>query len=117
MEFLCGEVLANDWYMAMAKTTSVQIIRPTFGETRKEPESDSEPPSAWARIGMVVRDASIGLEEERDEARDEAVEEARLGAARWTAGSAILDILGADIPLSGMISVGFPIIRKRCTFI
>src|SRR4051794_28199700 len=52
----------------MPKTMSVQIISPTLGLTRKDP-----PPLSAART--VV----IGLEEEGDQARHEAVEEARLG--------------------------------------
>src|SRR5919206_1896214 len=57
--------------MAMPKTSSVQIISPTFGLTRKEPLPLSAP---MTRVGLIV-----GLEEEGDQARHEAVEEARLG--------------------------------------
>src|SRR5687768_10689257 len=64
------------------KTSSVQIISPTSGVTRKLPPSSSPPCSAsvCAKKRTLVRVASIGLlEEERDETRDQAVEEARLG--------------------------------------
>ena len=51
------------------KTSSVQIISPTSGETRKLPP-----------LSPRLRQASHrGLEEEGDQARHEAVEEARLG--------------------------------------
>src|SRR3954465_13537487 len=63
--------------METAKTTSVQIMSPMPGLTRKLPPPES--PSVAARTA-VFRDASIaGLEEEREKARDEPVEEARLG--------------------------------------
>src|SRR5918997_2561208 len=61
------------------KRNSVHAISPTPGLTRKLPPSSS-PPASVAKTSVLVRVASIGLlEEERDEARDEAVEEARLG--------------------------------------
>src|SRR3954454_7712615 len=53
----------------MPKTTSVQIISPTFGLTRKEPLSSSAAISGFIAL----------LEEEGDQARHQAVEEARLG--------------------------------------
>src|SRR5688500_13597629 len=60
--------------MEMPKTSSVQIISPMSGETRKLPPSSSPP----ASVAMMSRSV-IGLEEERDQARDEPVEEACLG--------------------------------------
>src|SRR5690349_16965863 len=51
--------------MERPKTMSVQIISPTFGETRK--------------LLLLAAETVIGLEEEGDQARHEAVEEARLG--------------------------------------
>src|SRR5215217_6076855 len=49
------------------------------GLTRKLPP-ESSPPASVAKTSVAVTVASIGLlEEERDQARDEAVEEARLG--------------------------------------
>src|SRR5918997_2153637 len=61
------------------KRTSVHTISPMPGLTRKLPPSSS-PPASVAKTSVLVRVASIGLlEEERDQARDEAVEEARLG--------------------------------------
>src|SRR5829696_10171268 len=52
---------------------SVQTISPTLGLTRKLPPLSS---SAWAKMTV---ERVIGLEEEGDQARHEAVEEARLG--------------------------------------
>src|SRR5918998_1388134 len=61
------------------KRTSVHNISPMPGLTRKLPPSSS-PPASVAKTSVVVRVWSIGLlEEERDEARDQPVEEARLG--------------------------------------
>src|SRR3954464_14503724 len=55
----------------MPKAISVQTIKPMPGLTRKEPP----PPSSAAMMRALV----IGLEEERDEAEDEGVEDDRLG--------------------------------------
>src|SRR3954447_22746887 len=56
----------------MPMTSSVQIISPTLGETRKLPPESS--------AAMVTGRSSIfGLQEEGDQARHQAVEEARLG--------------------------------------
>ena len=60
---------------SMPKTSSVQIISPTSGVTRKLPPSSS-PASRAAR---TMTGSSIGLEEEGDQAGDEAVEDERLG--------------------------------------
>src|SRR5688572_26928779 len=56
----------------MPKTSSVQIISPTPGVTRKLPPLSS----AAKMTGFVTRSL---LEEEGDQARHEAIEEARLG--------------------------------------
>src|ERR1041385_6817490 len=54
--------------METPKTSSVQIISPTLGVIRKLPPLDS-----------AAKGAVIGLEEEGDQARHQAVEEAGLG--------------------------------------
>src|SRR4051794_14211138 len=62
----------------ITQTASAHSIRPPPGWTRKLPPPEPPPLSVAARIvdRVVVID---GLQEERDEARDQAVEEARLG--------------------------------------
>src|SRR5918994_2958350 len=66
-----GNAIFASTYIETPKTTSVQIISPMPGETRKLP-----PSSAAKMTGFVTRSP---LEEEGDQARHEAVEEARLG--------------------------------------
>ena len=62
------------------KASSVQIISPSQGETRKLPPPSSPPSAAAAsERGDVGQTSSIGLEEERDQAEDERVEGDRLG--------------------------------------
>src|SRR5690349_15254928 len=58
--------------MAKAKTTSVQIISPMSGWTRKLPLASLAAVMSPVAIG-------VGLEEEGEQAGDEAVEHARLG--------------------------------------
>src|SRR3954451_11356267 len=62
-------------YIVIPKTSSVQIIRPRFGETRKLPPDDS----AASGSAMCVTGSMYGLEEERDQTEDERVERDSLG--------------------------------------
>src|SRR5688500_2728936 len=67
-----GKATFASTYIETPKTISVQIISPLPGETRKLPP----PLSAAKMTGEVTRSL---LEEEGDQARHEAIEEARLG--------------------------------------
>src|SRR5215213_9060068 len=67
-----GKATLLSTYAEIPKTSSVQIISPTLGETRKLPPESS--------AAMVTGRSSIGgLQEEGDQTRHQAVEEARLG--------------------------------------
>src|SRR5215203_1173040 len=64
----------------MPKASSVQIISPRLGLTRKLPPSSSPPLSCAMRSKLAMSPANpIGLEEEGDQAEDERVEDDRLG--------------------------------------
>src|SRR3954451_10777794 len=65
-----GKATLLSTYIVIPKTSSVQIIRPRFGETRKLPP---EPPAA-SGMAMCVTGSTGGLEEERDQSEDERVE-------------------------------------------
>src|SRR3954463_11259323 len=71
-----GKATLLSTYIVIPKTSSVQIIRPRLGETRKLP-----PESLAARGTAVicVTRSTAGLEEERDQTEDERVEGDRLG--------------------------------------
>src|SRR3954452_14057199 len=69
-----GNATLLSTYIVIPKTSSVQIIRPRFGETRKLPAESS---AASGRAMCVI--ASTGLEEECDQAEDEGVERDGLG--------------------------------------
>src|SRR3954470_17023585 len=61
-------------HIEMPNTTSVQTIRPIPGLTRKVPPLSEEDAAVMAMVDSIE-----GLEEESEQARDEAVEHAGLG--------------------------------------
>src|SRR3954453_13783267 len=72
-----GKATFESTYMVIPKTSSVQIIKPRFGETRKLPPES--PPAASGTVVIWVTRSTGGLEEECDQAEDEGVEGDRFG--------------------------------------
>src|SRR5215218_6682295 len=71
---ICGKAYFFSSQPEIPKTSSVQTISPTSGETRKLP------PSSAVSAAMTTAPNMIALDDERgQQARDEAVEHARLG--------------------------------------
>jgi hypothetical protein len=50
---IAGQANLRRTHIATRKASSVQIIRPTFGLTRKLELSSSAAPSAWARMKIA----------------------------------------------------------------
>src|SRR4029450_245553 len=73
-----GKATFESTHIVNPKTTSVQIIRPRLGETRKLPPESPSAPSGSAVIN-VTESTCAGLEEEGDQAEDERVEGDGLG--------------------------------------
>src|SRR4051794_6280486 len=72
-----GKATLLSTYIVIPKTSSVQIIRPRFGETRKLPPESLA--ASGVSVAIWVTGSIAGLEEERDQAEDERVEGDGLG--------------------------------------